>query len=141
MLPFVQIDHVVLWVDDPNEALAFYGEVLGFAPERVEEFDRGDAPFPSVRVNETTILDLMGPELVRGVRTATRGERSGGASVNHVCFSMSKQVYDDLMVTLRDRGIETSPGPPVSFGAQGFTTHSVYFSDPSGNVIEARYYE
>ena len=58
-LHIVGLDHVVLNVADVERALAFYCDELGLAPERVDEWRRGDVPFPSVRVDAGTILDLL----------------------------------------------------------------------------------
>jgi len=53
------LDHVVLNVADVERSLAFYCDELGLEPVRVEEWRRGEAPFPSVRVDAGTILDLL----------------------------------------------------------------------------------
>jgi len=55
----MEIDHIVLWVEDVERALAFYEGVVGLTPERAELFGRGEAPFPSVRVSAGSLLDLM----------------------------------------------------------------------------------
>jgi hypothetical protein len=39
--------------------LAFYSEVIMLAPERVEEYRSGKVPFPSLRLNKDTIIDLF----------------------------------------------------------------------------------
>lgn len=136
----MQIDHVVLWVDDPTRALAFYVDVIGLEAVRAREFEDGEAPFPSVRVGEKTIIDLMGRTLVPFVREATGGGESGGEPVNHVCLSMNAFAYDSLITRLVENGIRLTPGPKSSFGAQGVTPHSVYFRDLDGNVLEIRHY-
>lgn len=53
----LSLDHVVLWVADPLRSLEFFESVVGLAPVRVAEFRAGQAPFPSVRVSDVTILD------------------------------------------------------------------------------------
>src|SRR5215218_2154003 len=53
------LDHVVLNVADVGRSLAFYCDDLGLAPERVEEWRRGEILFPSVRVDGATIIDLL----------------------------------------------------------------------------------
>ncbi len=136
----MQIDHVVLWVDDPKRALEFYVEVIGLEAVRARDFEDGKAPFPSVRVNDTTIIDLMNRALVPFVREFTAGGMSGGAPVNHVCLSMGASAYDSLTARLAERGIRLKPGGKSSFGAQGVTAHSAYFLDPDGNVLEIRHY-
>jgi len=136
----MEIDHVVLWVDDPKRALEFYVDVIGLEAVRAHDFEDGKAPFPSVRVNDTTIIDLMGRTLTPFVREATNGGRSGGEPVNHVCLSMSASAYDALVTRLAEREIRLTPGPQSSFGARGVTPHSAYFRDPDGNVLEIRHY-
>jgi glyoxylase I family protein len=54
-----KLDHVVLWVADPNRSLEFYVKVVGLTPVRADEFREGKAPFPSVRVSSDSIIDLM----------------------------------------------------------------------------------
>jgi catechol 2,3-dioxygenase-like lactoylglutathione lyase family enzyme len=136
----MEIDHVVLWVDDPKRALEFYVDVIGLEALRAQDFEDGTAPFPSVRVNDTTIVDLMGRGLLPFVRKSTAGDESGGEPVNHVCLSMGASAYDSLVSRLVEHGIRLTPGPRASFGAQGVTPHSAYFRDPDGNVLEIRHY-
>ena len=68
----MELDHVVLWVEDPKRALEFYVDVIGLEAVRAEDFEKGKAPFPSVRVNDTTIIDLMGNALLPLVRPRSR---------------------------------------------------------------------
>lgn len=39
--------------------IAFYSKVLMFETERLEKYRAGDAPFPSVRLNLDTVIDLF----------------------------------------------------------------------------------
>lgn len=136
----MEIDHVVLWVDDPKRALDFYVEVMGLEAVRARDFEAGRAPFPSVRVNDGTIIDLMSRTLLPLVRKSTAGGESGGEPINHVCLSMTASAYDALVTRLDEHGIRLTPGPRSSFGARGVTAHSAYFRDPDGNVLEIRRY-
>ena len=52
----MEVDHVVLWLEDPKKALAFYTDLLGLNSVRAPEYDSGSVGFPSVRINETTIV-------------------------------------------------------------------------------------
>ncbi|MDC3379084.1 VOC family protein [Planctomycetota bacterium] len=139
----IDIDHAVLWVDDPEASLTFYVDVLGLAPVRVQEFRAGEARFPSVRLNERTIFDLMGrAELFTRVQEFTGGGGAVSASpVNHICLSMSRSDYEVMSARLVESGVELRAGGENVFGAQGYAIRSVYFSDPDGNVLEMRYYE
>ena len=137
----MNIDHVVLWVDDPKSALAFYCDVVGLAPVRAAEFEAGRAPFPSVRINETTILDLIGRAMTTRVGEFTGGgEENAGARLNHLCLSMSAAEHAGIAARLAERAIALTPGPEGSFGAQGFASGADYFNDPDGNVVEIRHY-
>ena len=57
------MDHIVLNVEDDEKMIAFYSKVLMFAPERLEEYRTGDVPFPSVRLNSDTVIDLFPKKL------------------------------------------------------------------------------
>ena len=139
----MNLDHVVLWVKNAKRALEFYVDALGLEPVRADEFAAGKARFPSIRVNQTTILDLMEPsELLSIVQEFTgSGEGIGGAPINHLCLSMSAAEFHGVSERLEARGVNLKSGGENAFGAQGQAVRSVYFNDPDGNVIEIRYYD
>ena len=58
MVRVTGFDHLVLVVDDVERSLQWYGE-LGLEPVRVEEWRAGKVPFPSLRVDATTIIDFI----------------------------------------------------------------------------------
>lgn len=120
----VGLDHIVLRTADVERALAFYTGVLGLAPVRVEEWRAGTVPFPSVRVSDTTIIDLFPVE-----------ERSAGGALDHFCLVVEPVDWQQEI----DRGLAVGHGPVENFGARG-VGHSVYLQDPDGNVIELRWY-
>ncbi|OBK21213.1 VOC family protein [Mycobacterium asiaticum] len=137
----MRLDHVVLWTKDVRTAMDFYTRVVGLTPVRFDEFESGTAPFPSVRVSEDSIIDLMAAEGAPVTESMTKVGGSAGHRVNHVCISMSKSEYDELDRRLQAAGIDTSARLDNSFGAQGWAPQGYYFPDPDGNVIEARYYD
>ena len=117
------LDHVVINVSDVEKSLAWYRDELGLEPLRVEEWRRGEVPFPSVRVNEDTIIDVFA--LPRS-----------GENVNHICLVVEPT---DLQA-LRDSGrFDVLDGPGTRWGARGDGT-SLYVRDPDGNTIELRHY-
>ena len=128
----MRLDHVVLWTKDPRAAMDFYTRVVGLAPVRFSEFEAGEAPFPSVRVCEDSLIDLMPLEMANG---------SAGHPINHVCLALSRAEYDALAARLQAAGVDTSARMDHNFGAQGWAPQAFYFADPDGNVVEARYYE
>jgi len=139
----MHLDHAVLWVESSKRALDFYVNVLGLVPVRVEEFEAGKARFPSVRVNDSTIFDLMEhSELLPIVQEFTGGgDDIGGTPINHLCLSMTETEYRSVSTRLEESGVTLKPGGENVFGAQGYAIRSVYFNDPDGNVLEIRYYE
>lgn len=137
------VDHVVLWVEDAGRALDFYSKVVGLAGVRAEEFLAGTAPFPSVRVSEGSMLDLVpavGAPLARGFTGETK-PTAAGLPINHVCLSMDRAAFEALAGRLAAEGVATHRVGERSYGARGSSRHWFYFQDPDGNVIEARHYD
>lgn len=137
----MRLDHVVLWTKHSATSMDFYTRVVGLAPVRFAEFASGEAPFPSVRVSDDSIIDLLPVDEAAGTETQTRVAGSAGHPVNHVCLAMTKSEYDALDQRLQAEGIDTSARLAPTFGARGWGPEGMYFSDPDGNVIEARYYD
>jgi catechol 2,3-dioxygenase-like lactoylglutathione lyase family enzyme len=125
MVRITALDHVVVNCGDVETSLAWYTGALGLAPVRVEEWRAGQAPFPSVRVDEHTIIDLFA------------ADRSG-VNVDHVCLTVEATDLD----AVADSGVFDVVGDgPIDglFGARG-TARSLYVRDPDGNTIELRCY-
>jgi catechol 2,3-dioxygenase-like lactoylglutathione lyase family enzyme len=119
----VEFDHLVLNVSDVERALDFYCGPLGLEPMRVDEWRAGAVPFPSVRITEDTIIDLVGKP---------RGE----SNVDHICLVVEPLDWQEVI----DAGTFTVlEGPVGRSGARGEAT-SIYVSDPDGNTIELRWY-
>ncbi len=138
----MNIDHVVLWVDSPKNSLSFFVDVLGLRPVRAREFEEGTAAFPSVRLNDMTILDLMDRSTLSAVQDFTGGGGDGGGRpINHICLSMNAAEYAALTTRLLAQKVDLVPGGEQSFGAQGLAERSEYFRDPDDNVIEIRHYD
>ncbi len=130
------MDHIVLNVEDDERMIDFYSKVLMLAPERLEEYRAGEVPFPSVRLNANTIIDLFPKKMWdKSGRTGERRE-----NLNHFCVSLSKGTWEDLLKRLHSNNVDIEEGPVPRWGAHGNGT-SIYFRDPEGNLIEARYYE
>lgn len=137
----MRLDHVVLWTNDPPTAMDFYTRVVGLAPVRFDEYRAGAAPFPSVRVSQDSIVDLMPAAGAEVTEAMTKVQGSAGHRLNHLCLAMSKDEYDALDQRLQAEGVDTSARLDNSFGAQGWAPQGYYFADPDGNVVEARYYD
>ena len=130
------MDHIVLNVEDDEKMIAFYSEILMFATERLKEYRRGEVPFPSVRLNSDTIIDLFPKKMWQKNQTTGKGREN----LNHFCIALSKTDWESLIKRLRDSKTDIEEGPVTRWGAHGTGT-SVYFRDPQGNLIEARYYQ
>ena len=117
------IDHYVLHVADAERSVAWYGEILGLQPERLEEWRAGKVLFVSLRVDPTTIIDLLQTE-----RT--------GENVNHVAFVVDDVDLDELAAS---GTVEVDSGPADLWGAQG-TGRGLYIRDPDRNLVELRTY-
>ena len=118
-----EIDHIVLTVSDVERSLAWYTDLLGMEGERVEQWRAGDAPFPSVRISDSFIIDLFAGEAT-------------GRNLDHVCFVVDR---DDVEGAATDGRFDVLEGPVPRWGARGMGT-SVYVSDPDGNTVELRCY-
>jgi catechol-2,3-dioxygenase len=130
------MDHIVLNVEDCEKMITFYSKVLMLPPERLEEYHAGRVPFPSVRLNTDTIIDLFPKKMWQKIAPAGQGLEN----LNHFCIALSKRKWEDLLERLQANNIHIQEGPVPRWGAHGTGT-SIYFQDPEGNLIEARYYE
>lgn len=127
----ITVDHVVLEVRDVEASARFYEGLLGFPPVRMAEFLAGGASFASARVNKETIIDLFPKPMWKSKRSP--------ANPNHVCFTMDKKQVDALKRRMKNQDVPILRSLAKSFGAQGIA-RSIYFEDPDGVVLEARYY-
>ena len=132
----VLLDHIVLNVRDIPTSLDFYTNILQFEPERVPDFEAGKIPFPSVRINPTTVIDLFPPKMWE-ISQGTGGKLN---NLNHFCLALEYTDWTSLRRRLVAAGIELHRDMSRNWGAKG-SGISMYFFDPDGNEIEARYYE
>lgn len=129
------LDHIVLNVSDIDRALQFYTGVLGLAGERVELFRASKVGFPSVRINESTIIDLFPRQSVDSHPVSQKVD----GNLNHVCLVVDAGDLAGVIEALNRNQIAIRAGPVSRWGARGQAT-SVYFLDPDGNEIEIRCY-
>ena len=114
---------MVLVVDDVERSVAWYHDVLGLEVLRLDEWRARRVPFPSVRVNEGTIIDILA------------GDRTG-TNLDHVCLVIAPT---DLGAVAASGRFDVVEGPATRWGARGDGT-SLYVRDPDGNVVELRHY-
>ena len=101
------MDHIVLNIEDIESMVAFYSQVLMLKTERLEEYRNGMVPFPSVRLNPETIIDLFPKNLWSNSSPAGPGRNN----LNHFCISMSKEIWAELSERLNSNNIEIEEGP------------------------------
>jgi catechol 2,3-dioxygenase-like lactoylglutathione lyase family enzyme len=118
------LDHIVLRCSDVERSLAWYCGELGLSGERVDQWRAGEVFFPSVRIDTTTIIDLLplGPD---------------GQNVDHFCVVIDTI---DLRAVKEAGRFDVVDGPATRWGAQGDAT-ALYVRDPDGNVVELRCYD
>jgi catechol 2,3-dioxygenase-like lactoylglutathione lyase family enzyme len=127
------MDHIVLNVSDIDRSLHFYSDILGLTILRIDEYRSGEVGFPSVRINEHTIIDLNPPE------RQTKKVSGIAGNLNHLCLCTENDDMDAVAEYLKGQGVEIETGPIQRWGARGAGT-SVYFRDPDQNLVEVRTY-
>jgi catechol 2,3-dioxygenase-like lactoylglutathione lyase family enzyme len=132
-LKIVEMDHIVIRIKDVEGALDFYTGILGLEPNRVEEWRRGDLPFPCARINASTLIDLK-------PWTEDEPVGDGRRNMDHFCLVLEPTDMDALSDHLREQGVTVvSDAPAQRSGARGMAS-SIYIQDPEGNQIELRHY-
>jgi catechol 2,3-dioxygenase-like lactoylglutathione lyase family enzyme len=122
----IGFDHLVLNVADVERSLAWYRERLGLPGERVDEWRRGEVAFPSLRIDATTLIDLLaGPPT--------------GTNVDHLCLVLDPSADLDALAASGDFDVVGAGPVDGLFGAQGYA-RSLYVRDPDGTVVELRAY-
>jgi catechol 2,3-dioxygenase-like lactoylglutathione lyase family enzyme len=117
------LDHIVLVCADVERTLTWYCDLLGLEAERAEEWRRGEVFFPSVRVDASTIIDLLAGVPIDG-------------RLDHFCLVVEPT---DLDAIAASGEFDVVDGPDRRFGARGDGT-SLYVRDPDGTVVELRHY-
>ena len=117
------LDHVVLICRDVEASIAFYEGVLGLEAVDVQAWRDKKAFFPSVRINESTIIDLL-----HGV--------PDGRNADHICLVIEET---DMHALAARPDLDVVEGPVQRGGALG-VGWSVYVRDPDGNLLELKHY-
>jgi len=117
------LDHIVLRVADAEASMNWYVQKLGLVPERLEQWRAGQVPFPSVRINAETVIDLLEAE-------------SAGDNLDHFAVLITDADLDALAESGEFNVVRS---PRTLWGAQGAGL-GMYVADPDGNVVELRTY-
>ncbi len=124
------IDHVVIRVNNLENMIAFYRDVLGCKLER----GPGEGGLAQLRAGHSLIdlVDASGPLGRQG------GDQPDHAAPNmdHVCFQLQPWDADAIKGHLERHGIEAD-NVAQRYGATGVGP-SMYLRDPEGNTVELK---
>ena len=121
------LDHIIVTVNDRDESVRFYTEVMGFG------HDGEDGPFSVIRVGPGTVLQL-----------APWGTQGG----DHLAFELEQDAFDATFRRIKEAGVAFGDtyhdaanmrGPGTETGARG-DGDTVYLTDPNGHLLEIRRY-
>ena len=132
LVKITELDHIVLRVKDVEVSMQFYTETLGLKPERVDQWRAGEVRFPSVRLNDDTIIDLFASD------QESTG-RDGVKNQDHFCMVIEPTDMDELKAKFEALGVGIQAGPGKRWGSHGDGI-SLYVYDPDDNVVELRHY-
>lgn len=120
-----ELGHLVLYVRDLQRSVAFYRDVLGWAPVDADAPIRGAAAFTSGRTHHELLLIEVGPDAA----AVPQGRRVG---LYHFGLKVG-DTDDELREALAT--VEAA-GVPIAGASDHTVTHSLYILDPDGNEIE-----
>ena len=122
------IDHVNIRIpeDGVEEAVDFYGEVLGLEPMKLEEFRNDERTSFFFRISEDAVINI---------RLEENFEEPSDKNFDHFCINLDEKI-DKVKEILEENGVEIlREGTPL--GAEG-RGPGVYIRDPFGYKIELK---
>jgi glyoxylase I family protein len=123
------IDHVVLLVDDLDQARHFYVDVLGCS------VDRALPQYGMLQLRAgSSLIDLVDTGSTEGAWA--RPEVVGGRNMDHLCLAAGDWDEQAVRDHLARAGVEIVE-EGIRYGARGDGL-SFYFRDPAGNQIELK---
>lgn len=124
------IDHLVIRVNDLENMIAFYRDVLGCKLER----GPGEGGLAQLRAGHSLVdlVDANGPLGQQGDDMPNHA----APNMDHVCFQLQPWGADAIKAHLEQHGIETGKVAP-RYGATGIGP-SMYLRDPEGNTVELK---
>ncbi len=124
------IDHVVIRVNNLEDMIAFYRNVLGCKLER----GPGDGRMAQLRAGQSLIdlVDSNGPIGRRGGDTVDHT----APNMDHVCFQVDPWDAEAVQEQLRHHNVDFGEVGD-RYGATGIGP-SIYLQDPEGNTVELK---
>lgn len=115
----VQLNHTIVWANDPEASAAFLADILGLpGPRRFMHFHVVD-------MENGVSLDFM--------------QQDGKIALQHYAFLISEADFDAIFGRVKDRGLDYWADPARTMLGQ-INTHfggrGVYFKDPNGHLLE-----
>ena len=132
LVKITELDHIVLRVKDVETSLRFYSETLGLKTERVDQWRVGEIRFPSVRLNDDTIIDFFATDQGPIGRDGVRNQ-------DHFCMVIEPTDMEGLKTKFEALRVDIQAGPGKRWGSHGDGI-SLYIYDPDDNVVELRHY-
>ena len=126
------LDHLVLVVADVERTLAWYGRHAGLPAVRVDEWRAADVPFPSLRVDDATIIDVI----------PGNDDPDQRGHLDHICFVVTRADLDALAadpdLDVVDRGVRIVAS---SLASQAVEYGLATVGDPDDLLVEFRTYD
>ena len=129
------IDHSIVPSKDKAKSAEFYSEIFGL--ENLGE--QPHTPFHAVRINDSSILFFA---------NSSDPDSPWAQGIHHYAFAMDTEKFGEVFDRIRASGMPygdnsaepaNMKGPGTAPGAKG-QGKSVYFKDPSENLLEIRSY-
>lgn len=124
------IDHVVIRVQNLDQMIAFYCDVLGCRLER----EPGDAGLAALRAG-TALIDLIDANSPLGTQGGSAPDHSA-PNMDHLCLQVGSWDPDAIQKHLRENDVKFGE-IATRYGALGHGP-SLYLSDPEGNTVELK---
>ena len=130
---FKRIDHIELLTGDPERAVAFYRDVLGFrerSRQRVPQTPSGPLELVYLELGDTTLEVMCYPQAPRPIPPRDAAQRLGWQ-----CLALEVEDMDRALAALKAKGIDPAWGPMTR---PDYARAEI--RDPDGNPIELRHW-
>jgi methylmalonyl-CoA/ethylmalonyl-CoA epimerase len=124
----LRIDHIGIAVENLDETVAFYREVMGLEVSSTEVFNGMKIAFLRVGDSELELLEDLTPDGVIARHVAKRGE-----GIQHVAYRVDD--IDQALQDMRAKGIELIDGRPRP-GARNARVAFLHPKSTKGVLIE-----